>query len=176
MFALMNLLAAEGPNGRFIPSDPWELFWAALAFLVIFFFFVRRGVPAIREALDKAQASAVADATAADQAIAESKAKVAAASAELGDANEQADQIIAEAKDTAAQLRVDAAARTQQLVDDMWAKAQSDVAGMRTQASADISAEVASQAMGAAEEVVRSSLDAGGQNDLIESYISGLGA
>ena len=174
MFAFANLLAAEGPNGRFIPSDPWELFWAALAFLVIFFFFVTKALPMIKEGLTKAQNDAVAEASAADKAMADAKAKIAAASAEMGDANAQSEQIVAEAKEAAQQLRVDSANRTQQLVNDMWAKAQNDVAGMKTQATADIQAEVAAQAVGAAEEVVKSSLDAAGQNDLIESYIAGL--
>ena len=83
---------------------------------------------------------------------------------------------IAEAHEAAQQLVNDSAERTQQLVDDMWARAQNDVESMKAQAVADIQAEVAAQAVGAAEEVVRSSLDASGQNDLIESYISGLGA
>ena len=175
LLAQLQVIAAEGPNGKFIPSDAKEMYWAILAFAVIFFFFLRKGLPAIKEALNKGQAAAIADATAAETAIAESRAKIAEATAELGDANAQSEQILADAQEAAQQLRVDSANRTQQLVNDMWAKAQSDVESMKVQASADIQAEVAAQAVGAAEEVVRASLDDAGQAELVESYIAGLG-
>ncbi len=176
LLAQIQVIAAEGPNGRFIPSDPKELWWAIAAFAVIFYFVVRKGFPLISQALTKAQEAAVADATAAEAQVAESRAKIAEATAQLGDANAESDQIMAEGQETAQQLRVDSANRTQQLVNDMWAKAQSDVESMRTQATADMQAEIASQAMGAAEQVVRTSLDEAGQNALVDSYIAGLGA
>ena len=73
------------------------------------------------------------------------------------------------------QLRVDSANRTQQAVNDLWEKAQSDTASMKVQASADIQAEVASQAVGAAEQVVRAGLDDAGQAALVDNYIASLG-
>lgn len=175
MIAVLDIIAAEGPNGRFIPSDPKELWWAALAFAVVAFFMVTKGLPLFKEALAKGQADAVAEATAAEAAMAESKAKIAAATAELGDANAETERIIAEAQDAAQQFRVDSANRTQQLVNDMWAKAQSDADSLKVQASADIQAEVAAQAVGAAEKVVHASLDDAGQAALVDSYIAGLG-
>jgi F0F1-type ATP synthase membrane subunit b/b' len=58
----------------------------------------------------------------------------------------------------------------------MWAKAQSDVESMKTQAVADIQAEVAAQAVGAAEQVVHASLDDAGHSALVDTYIERLGA
>jgi len=175
MIAQLRIIAAEGPNGRFLPSDFLEFVWGGLAFLVILFFIVTKGLPLAKEAIDKAQASAIADASAAETAVAESQARIAEATAQLGDANAESARIMADAQETAQQLRVDSANRTQQLVNDMWAKAQTDVESMKVQANADMQAEVASQAVGAAEQVVHASLDASGQSDLIESYIAGLG-
>ena len=176
LLAQLQVIAAEGPNGKFIPSDAKEMYWAIAAFAVSFFFFVKKGMPLIKEALNKGQAAAVADATAAEAAIAESRAKIADATAQLGNANAETDRIMADAHETAKQLRVDSANRTQQLVNDMWAKAQSDVESMKTQARADMQAEVASQAMGAAEQVVMASLDDAGQSALVDNYIARLGA
>ncbi len=173
---VLELIAAEGPNGRFIPSDPKEMWWAIAAFAVIFYFIATKGFPLINKALTEGQEAAVADATAAEAAIAASRAKIAEATAQLGDANAESEQIIAEAHETAKQLRVDSAARTQQLVNDMWAKAQSDVESMKVQATSDIQAEVAAQAVGAAEQVVRASLDDAGHSALVENYIANLGA
>ena len=175
MFAITQIIGVEGPNGPFIPSDPKELWWAILAFLIVAFFIVTKGLPIIKDALTKGQEDAVAEATAAEAAVAESKAKIAAATAELGDVNAQTEQIMAEARDAAQQLRVDSANRTQQAVNDLWEKAQSDTASMKVQASADIQAEVASQAVGAAEQVVRAGLDDAGQAALVDNYIASLG-
>ena len=176
MLAQLQIIAAEGPNGRFVPSDPKEMYWAIAAFAIIFALFWRKGVPAIKDALTKGQEAAVADATAAEAAIAAGKAKIAEATAQLGDANAESERIMAEANEAAQQLRVDSANRTQQLVNDMWAKAQTDVASMKEQASADIQAEVAAQAIGAAEQVVHNSLDDASHAALVDSYITGLGA
>ena len=176
MFAITQIIGAEGPNGPFVPSDPLELLWASLAFLIVLFFIVTKGVPVIKDALTKGQEAAVTEATAAEAAIAESKAKIAAATAELGDANAQTERIMTEARDAAQQLRVDSANRTQQAVNDLWEKAQADTASMKLQASADIQAEVASQAVGAAEQVVRAGLDDAGQAALVDNYIASLGA
>ncbi len=172
----LQLLAAEGPNGRFLPGDVLEFWWGLLAFLVVFGLLAWKVFPLVKKALDQGQADAVADATAAEDATAEAQAKIAATRAELGDPAAESERIIAEARESAQQLRVDSNARTQQMVNDAWTKAQSDVSAMKVQANADMQAEVAAQAVGAAEQVVRSSLDAGGHGDLIESYISQLGA
>jgi len=176
MLTQIRIIAAEGPNGKFIPSDPEEMYWAIGAFAVIFYFIATKGFPLINKALTKGQEDAVAEATAAEAAVAASRAKIAEATAELGDANAQSERIMEEAKETAQQLRVDSAQRTQQLVNDMWAKAQSDVESMKAQAQADIQAEVAAQAVGAAEEVVRNSLDDAGHAALVDNYIARLGS
>ena len=94
LLAQIQVIAAEGPNGKFIPSDPKEMYWAILAFSVIFFFFLRKGLPLIREALNKGQAAAVAAATAAEDAIVESRTKIAEATAQLGDADAASDTIM----------------------------------------------------------------------------------
>lgn len=172
---LLNFIAAEGPNGRFLPSDVKEFWWGLLAFSIIFGAIWLKGVPLLKEAIAKQQADAVADATAAEQALADARARIASATAELGDANAESERIVAQAHEAAQQMQVDSAARTQQMVNEMWAKAQTDADSMRTQAVADVQSEIGLQAAGAAEEVVLKNLDATGHSSLIEDYIRGLG-
>ncbi len=176
MIATVSVIAAEGPNGRFFPGDIYEFWWGLLAFLVVFGLLAWKVLPLAKEALNKGQADAVAEGAAAEKAQADAAAKVAALKAELGDADAVAAQIVADAETNAQQLRIDSANRTQQLVNDMWAKAQSDSESMKVQAQSDVQAEVAAQAVGAAEQVVRSSLDSARHGDLIDDYISKLGA
>jgi F-type H+-transporting ATPase subunit b len=175
MLASLTVLASEAPNGKFLPGDIKEFWWGSLAFLIVFGLLIWKLLPLIKEALNKGQAAAVADATAAEQAITDARIKIADATAKLGDANAESDKIVADAQQAAQQLRVDSANRTQQLVDEMWAKAQIDVESMKIQAGTDIQAEVAAQAVGAAEQVVHASLDAANQNALIDDYITRLG-
>lgn len=176
MLATIHTIAAEGPNGKFIPADIKEFWWGGAAFLIVIGLMGWKLLPLIKEALNKGQAAAIADATAAEQAIADARVHIAEATAQLGDANAESERIISDAEQAAQQLRVDSANRTQQLVNEMWAKAQADVEAMKVQARADIQAEVASQAVGAAEHVVQSSLDAQSQTGLIDEYITRLGA
>ena len=175
MLASLTVLASEAPNGKFLPGDIKEFWWGSLAFLIVFGLLIWKLSPVIREALNKGQAAAVADTTAAEQAFTDSRIKIADATAKLGDANAESDKIVSDAQQTAQQLRVDSANRTQQLVDEMWAKAQIDVESMKVQVGADIQAEVAAQAIGAAEQVVHASLDDASQSALIDDYIIRLG-
>jgi F-type H+-transporting ATPase subunit b len=174
--SLYSFLASEAPNGKFLPGDIKEFWWGLIAFSIVVGLMVWKLGPIIKKALNDAQAKAVAEASAAETAVLEARTQIATATAELGDANAERERIVADAQTTAQNLRVDSANRTQQLVNDMFAKAQADAEAMKVQANSDIGAEVASQAVGAAEEIVRASLDAASQSDLIDGYISGLGA
>ena len=176
MIASLQILASEAPNGKFLPGDVKEFWWGLLAFSVVFGLLGWKLLPVIQRALNKAQAAAIADATTAEMAIADARVKIAVATAQLGDAGAESQRIVAEATEAAQRLRIDSANRTQQLVNDMWARAQADAESMRVQAGADIQAEVAAQAVGAAEQVVRSSLDSTRHGELIDAYIAGLGA
>lgn len=174
--AQFTILAAEGPNGYFIPSDIYELLWGGLAFLIIFYLMVSKLFPFINRALEKGQKNATASAQAAEIAQAEAKAKLQAKAKELGDVDAECATIVADARKAAEQLKVDSAERTELLKDEAWAKAQSDVAAMKQQAMADVQAEVAAQAVGAAEHLVRDAMNDQRRGDLIEEYIAKVGA
>ena len=46
---MLNILAAEGPSGRWLPSDVNEFYWGAAAFTVIVVLFIWKGLPAVRQ-------------------------------------------------------------------------------------------------------------------------------
>lgn len=170
---MINLIA-EGANGIFFPADIKEFWWGALAFCIVAGLLAWKLSPLVNNALTKAQQAAIAEATSAETALAQARAKVAAATSDLGDSNEQAEAIVAQAHQDAQQHRVDSAQRTQALINEMWAKAQSDVAAMKSQAHADIQTEVATRAVEAAEEVVRLSIDGDRHVELVDAYIASL--
>lgn len=124
------ILAAEGPNGRWWPSDVKEFWWGLLAFLIVFGLIVVKGFPLIMAALDKARAKASADAAYAEEATLRAQADATRLRAELGDPEEAGRQMVADAHNSAAQVRADGAAKTQQAVADLRARAESDIASI----------------------------------------------
>ena len=68
-------------------------------------------------------------------------------------------------------MKVDLAARAEADIAEMRTRAATDIESQKAQAIADLRAEVAGIALGAAERVVQSSLDAEVQGRLIDAYI-----
>ena len=174
--SLWLTLASEGPNGKFIPADPKELYFGAAAFFIVLYFLVTKLFPIINKALGDRGDKVEAELAAAEEAQAAADAEVAALKAKLGDAEADAQALVDSANRQADKLKSDAAAKADADADAIRERAASDIEGMRAQAQADLQAEVTGKALSAAEDVVRESLDDATQNDLIESYINQVSA
>ncbi len=168
--------AAEGPNGQFIPSDVKELYFGAAAFAVVLFFLVTKLFPVISKALGAQGDKVKAELEAADAAQKAADAEVAALKAKLGNAQADAEQMVAEAKAQAERLGVDLAARAEADAAAVRARAQADAEAMRAQAGADLQAELTTKALAIAEEVAQANLDDATQAQLIDQYIDQVGA
>ncbi len=173
--SLLHTLAAEGPNGQFIPSDIKELWFGGAAFLIVLAFMVWKLSPVISKALGDHGEEVASQLAAAEQAQAEADAEVAALKAKLGDAAADGRQLVEQARAQADKLKVDAAAKAEADAAAIRQRAASDVEGMRAQLAADIEAEVSAKALAAAEEVAIANLDDATQTSLIESYIEQVG-
>jgi len=172
---MIGIIAAEGPNGDFIPSDVNELYWGSLAFGIIFAIFLWKGVPAISKAM-KGRTARIEDeiaAAAAQKAAAE--AELATLSGQLGDAGAEAAKIVADAREQATKLEADLLVRAEADVADSKERSRIEIQAQRDQALADLRAAVAEQARVAADAVVRQNLDdASTQSALIDDYINQL--
>ncbi|MDW3219297.1 MAG: hypothetical protein R8F63_11860 [Acidimicrobiales bacterium] len=172
---LTAILAAEGPNGDFIPSDFNEFLWGSLAFGIIVIAFVWKGVPAIKQAMQARTARIEAELAAAKAAKAEAEAELTTLSGQLGDADAEAAKIIADAREQAAKLETDLIAKAESDIADAKERSSIEIQAQRDQALSDLRAAVADQARTAADAVVRSNLDdASTQSALIDDYISQL--
>lgn len=172
---LTAILAAEGPNGNFIPSDINELYWGSVAFGIILVIFLWKGVPAIKAAMQARTARIEDELAAAKAAKADAEAELATLSGQLGDADAEAAKIIAEAREQAAKLETDLAAKAESDIADTKERSTIEIQAQRDQALSDLRAAVAEQARAAADAVVRSNLDdASTQSALIDDYISQL--
>lgn len=175
---MLNLIATEdhGPNGWFLPSDMKEFWWSTAAFLVVFSLLIWKLLPALKKAMAARSDRIRDELVEAERGRVDAEAELSSVRAKLGDADAEADRIIAEAKDQAETVKSDLISRADADAADVRTKAEIEMAASTGQAAADIQAAVASQAATATEAVVTSNLDQATHADLIDRYIEQVSA
>jgi|TARA_B110000438_G_scaffold230836_1_gene225960 F-type H+-transporting ATPase subunit b len=159
----------EAPNP--ILPETTEIIWGGAAFLILFVVMVKKGFPAVKGAMDARAEKIRSDLDAADQAKADALAVQSDYEARLADAKSEASRLIDEARGAADQVKADLMVRHETEMAEQRERAAAEIESARTQAIADLRAEVTDIALGAAERVVQSSLDAEVQGRLIDAYI-----
>jgi F-type H+-transporting ATPase subunit b len=173
MTATINLLAE---NGFWLPHDINEVIWGSLAFFVVAFLLVKFGRKPVTEALAKRSEAVSADLDAAAQARLAAEAERDRIKAALADSESEAARIIEEARLSADQLTADTAARAVADAERVRERGAADLVALRTQAESDLAGELARLSLGAAEQVVNTSLDDAAQQRLIDAYIGQVGS
>ena len=153
-----------------------EIIWGALSFLVLFGLLAKFGFPAIKKGLEDRTARIQADVDAAEAAKAAVAGKEAEYDAKLAEARSESSRIIEEARQDAERYRAEKRAEADAEIARLKEQAQADVEASKAQAVADIRAEVATLAIGAAEQVVGQSLDRDANVALVEQFIDSVGA
>lgn len=170
----IDVKCQEAPN-QLLPATN-ELIYGSLAFLLVFLFLWKMGMPAIKSGMNARTERIKSDLDAAESQRTEATAILDEYKAQLADARTESARIIEEARQAADEVKA-------QLV----AKAEADIAESRTRALADIEAakdavrgdlqrEVTALAIGAAEQVVGRNLDQETNAALVEAYINSVGA
>ena len=170
------LLAAEGPNGMFLPSDIKEFWWSAAAFFVVVGLMFWKLLPMVKKAMADRSERIRTELVDAERGRVDAEAELAELKAKLGDAQSESDRILAEARDQAATVKSDLIARADADAQDARHKAEIELSASQGQASADIAAAVATQAADAAESVVNANLDSATHAELIDRYIEQVGS
>ena len=173
---MIGILAAEAPNGYWIPGDIKEFWWGLAAFSIVVGLMVWKGAGPVKAAMQDQTAKVEAELAEAAQAKADAEAELASLQSSLGDAGAEAEAIVAEAREQATRLEADLIARAEADTTESKERARIEVAAQREQALADLRAAVAAQAQTAADAVVRNNLDDATQASLIDDYISAVGA
>ena len=153
-----------------------ELIWGSAAFLILLGLFIWKGVPAVKK-MAAARSQRIADEIAsAEGAKADADHELAALKASLGNASVDADAIIAEARIRAETVKADLVARAVDEVDASKQRARIEIEASKQQAFADLQAEVASMTLTATHALVNATLTDAVQTDLVEQFITQLGA
>ncbi len=180
MNALANMLAAgeageEGASNPIIPE--WnEVIWGTAAFLILFIVMAKFAYPAIRGVMEARTAKIQGDIDAAEGARSEAESLRAEYDAKLAEARAEAGRIIEAARSEAEQVRRDRLAAIEPEIAERRAQADADIDAAKERAMADVRAQVTRLAVGAAEQVVRASLDEARYSQLIDDYIDRVGS
>lgn len=153
-----------------------ELIWGALAFFIVVSLLVWKAGPAIKTAWNGRIERIEGELDAAADARQSAESELAGVRDRIANIDTERSRIVDEARQTAATLKAQLIERAQAEAAEVGQRSTSDVEAAKAQALADLRSEVGALAMGAAEEVVRESLDADTQRRLVESYISQVGA
>jgi F-type H+-transporting ATPase subunit b len=159
-----------------ILPDTNELIWGIISFVALFFLLWKFALPGIKKGMEGRTERIRADLDAAEGAKAEGEKILEDYKAQLADARNESGRIIEEARQTADALKRDAEARLQTELTEIRQRATADIEASKAQAIADLRDEVAKIAIGAAEVVIQRNLDRDTQIQLIEEYISSVGA
>lgn len=168
---MLALLAAEGPNGRFLPADIKEFWWSTAAFVIVFSLIVWKLLPLIKAAMVGRSDRIRQEIVDAERAKVEAESELSSLRSKLGDADAETARIRAEAETTAETVKADLISRAEAEAVDAKSKASIEISASAGQAAEDIQAAVAAQAADAAESVVAANLDQATHADLIDRYI-----
>ena len=168
---MISILAAEGPNGRFLPSDILEFWWSAGAFFVVLIALLVKVRPLVTKGLAARSEGIRDELVEAERARVDAEAELSALRSKLGSSDAEQQRIAQEATETAERVKTDLMARADQDAIEAKQRAQAELAASTGQASADIQAVIADQATTATESVVMANLDNQTHADLIDRYI-----
>lgn len=172
--SLVLATEAEVSGVDAILPAPAELFWGAVAFVLVYLVLSRVAFPRLGEVLDQRREGIQGQLEDAETRLREADEIKARYEAQLGDAKTEANRIIEEAKTTAESLRRDVVAKAETEAQAIVARAQADVAAERDRALAGLRNEVAGLSVDLAARIVEKELDAPSHQQLVDSYIQNL--
>jgi F-type H+-transporting ATPase subunit b len=181
-FAALLVTAAGGEHEDITqtPSKFWpegyEMLFGIPASLVVFFLLWKFAGPTVKKgmAARTAKIQAELDSGEADRVAAEAEAEQIRQA--KGDISAERARLLAEADTQAAALLEDGRARLTQELADLDARAAADLTAAAGRSGDELRAEIARLSSAAVDHVVTGSLDDATQQELIESFIAGVGA
>lgn len=178
MHAFVILASEEGGHAanNWLYGDTKEMAISALASFILFGLLWWKGGPALKDMWNGRVARISDEVTSAEAARAEAERALAEAQARVADLDAEKARLLHEARGTAEAVKAQIIARAEEEAAALVERARADAESARSQAGTDLQSELAGLALGAAEAIVRNSLDDQTQSALVDSYISGVSA
>jgi F-type H+-transporting ATPase subunit b len=163
-------------NGFILPGDINEVIWGSISFLLIMALIFWKGRPAIKGMWNGRIERIAGELSSAESTRANAEAKLSAVESNIANADAERQRILTEAHANAATLKAQIIAKAESDAADVRARGAADAESSKAQATSDLQTEIGSLALGAAEAVVANALDAATQSELIDNYITKVGA
>ena len=158
-----------------LPADA-ELIYGSLASIIIFGALWKFAGPAIKSAMADRTVRIQTELDDSASAKAEAEAEAAQIRQAAGDIDAERQRLFAEADVQAEQLLVDGRARLEDEIAELQARADADIETAAGRAGEELRAEISRLASAATDQLLDDGLDAATQQDLIEGFISKVGA
>lgn len=153
-----------------------EIIWGAVGFFIVFGAIAKFGYPAMKKGMNARTERIQGDLDAAETQRTEAGTVLAEYQAQLAEARTESARIIEEARQSADEVKANLVAKAETDAAEMRTRAAADVETAKAQAMTDLRSEVATLAIGAAEQVVGRNLDQETNTALVEAYIDQVGA
>jgi F-type H+-transporting ATPase subunit b len=176
MLTRLVIAAADAENGFILPHKIEEVFWGSLAFFIVVGLIVWKGGPAIKGMWNGRIDRIRTELETAETARTSAEAKLTQVEASIADADNERARILAEGAETAQTVKTQLVERASTDAAEVRARGVADIESSKAQATGDLQSEIGVLALGAAEAVVANTLDDTTRAELIESYISRVGA
>ncbi len=153
-----------------------EVIWGGIAWLVVMLLVGKFALPQLKKTMQARSDKIRGDLEAAEAAKVSANMELEQYRAQLADARNEANRIVDAARADAETVKRDLLANAENEAAQIRARAQADIALAQDRALADLRTQVASMSVDLAGKIVERNLDAGAQQDLIDSYINSVGS
>lgn len=175
---IRTMVAAEDPSQthHWLLPEGYEILFGGLAALIVFALLYWKAWPFVKQGMANRTARIQQQLDEASTARTENESEAAGIRQALGDIDAERQRLFAEADAQAEALLADGRRRLDAEAAELEAKAEADIAAAGDRANDELRHEIVQLASAAAEQVAVNSLDDDTQQELIESFISRVGA
>jgi len=168
-------MLAAGDSGNFLVTpNVGVMIWTLIAFGITMYVLWKLAFPRIGEALDRRQRAIEESIDAAERTKSEADQLLSEYRERLGEAREQAEDIVARARKAAEATHRESLEQAREQREDLMEQTRRDIEAETRRAIGEIRAEVADLTVMATEKVTRKSLDEADQRRLVEEALSEL--
>jgi F-type H+-transporting ATPase subunit b len=170
------VLAAEFQAHHWWWPETKEIIWGGLAFLIVLAGLIKFALPPMKAGLRERTNRINEQLERSANAKAEAEAEAAQLRSDLADLDARKAHILDDARAQAANLRTEGAARNDVEMAELEARAEVDITSARGRSASELQHQVGAWASEAAERYVAQRLDDALRNELVEDFISKVGA
>jgi len=164
----------QSPNP--ILPDMVEIVWGGLAFLILFILMAKYAYPGIQKVMDDRANKIQGDLDAAESAKTEAEQLRSDYDLKLAEAKVEASRIIDDARQEAEVVRQERISAIDGEIAEKRTAAEAEIVAAQDRALQEMRGQVTALAVGAAERIVESNLDAAAQTQLVDNFIDRVGS